>query len=428
MGTMENAVALINAEQLYFDAIKLTGDETVKLLNEHIAHNYSLLIDDPVINAEGCWLFTKSGRKLFDGVAAYSAANLGHNHPLVREMVMKVLTHNSPTVLGRFLPDPFLALLGKKITEMTGFDSFLPANGGVEAPEAAIKLARRWGNLVKKVPGTPEILLFDGCFHGRTLTVTQVFDKEPESYEGFGPFVEGFKKIPYGDTDALKSAINENTIAVMVEIVQGEGGINIPPDGYWMDIQKLAEENNFLVIYDEVQTGWGRTGKLFGWEHEGEENRPDIMCVGKSLSAGFAPISGILANNEIMELYTPGSHGSTFGGSPLSSAIAYAALNAIEMEKIPEQAAEKGAKIIPQLQAIGKKSKYIKEVRGMGLMIGIEFKQDGPDGHDFAMKLYDEGIVAKDTHKWVLRFTPPIVTSMEDLEWAVGRMENVFTQ
>jgi ornithine--oxo-acid transaminase len=152
------------------------------------------------------------------------------------------------------------------------------------------------------------------------------------------------------------------------------------------------------------------------------------MCVGKSLSAGFAPISGILANNEIMELYTPGSHGSTFGGSPLSSAIAYAALNAIEMEKIPEQAAEKGAKIIPQLQAIGKKSKYIKEVRGMGLMIGIEFKQDGPDGHDFAMKLYDEGIVAKDTHKWVLRFTPPIVTSMEDLEWAVGRMENVFTQ
>jgi ornithine--oxo-acid transaminase len=360
-------------------------------------------------------------------VAAYSAANLGHNHPLVREMLMHFLAHESPTVLGRFLPDPFLGLLGKKITEMTGYDSFLPANGGVEAPEAAIKLVRRWGHRVKKVSGTPEIIYFNGCFHGRTLTVTQVLEDEV-ALDGYGPFVEGFVKAEFGDIESLKSTINENTIAILIEPVQGEGGINIPPDDYLPALHKLARENNVLVIYDEVQTGWGRTGKLFAWEHYGRECRPDILCVGKSLSAGYAPVAGILADNELMQLFDPGSHGSTFGGCPISSAIALAALTAIEIEELPLQASEKGKYVMEKLVAIAAKSKYVVEIRGKGLMIGIELKQDGPNGHDLAEKLYEEGMIMKDTHGWVLRFTPPIVATIEDLDYALGMIEKVFTE
>ncbi|MFH1675555.1 MAG: aminotransferase class III-fold pyridoxal phosphate-dependent enzyme, partial [bacterium] len=253
------------AEKLYFEGINLSADEAVELINSRIAHNYGLLATDPIVSAEGPWLHTRSGRKIFDGVSAYSAANLGHNHPLVRDMLVHFLAHRSPGVLGRFLPDPFLALLGKKITDMTGYESFLPANGGVEAPEGAIKLARRWGNNVKKVKGIPEIIYFTGCFHGRTLTVTQVFE-DKAAFDGFGPFAPGFVRVKYGDIPELEKAINSNTIAILIEPIQGEGGINIPPENYLPELHKLASINKVLVIYDEVQTGWGRTGKLFAWE------------------------------------------------------------------------------------------------------------------------------------------------------------------
>ncbi len=415
------------AQEIYLEGLNLPADETIKLIDSTIAHNYGLLMEDPIIRAEGPWLYTRTGRKIFDGVAAYSAANLGHNHPLVRDMLVHFLAHQSPPVLGRFLPDPFLALLGKKITEMTGYDYFLPANGGVEAPEAAIKLARRWGYKVKKVKGLPEIIYFTGCFHGRTLTVTQMLGEEV-SLDGFEPFVAGFIEAPFGDIPALKKHINGNTIAILIEPVQGEGGINIPPDGYLPELHRIAKENKILVIYDEVQTGWGRTGKLFAWEHDGEKYRPDILCVGKSISGGFAPVSGILADKKLMDLFDPGSHGSTYGGCPISSAIAYAALHAIEMENLPKQSADKGKYVLSQLEEIAKESKYIETVRGKGMMIGIQIKTDAPDGHHFAEKFFEEGMIIKESHQWVLRFTPPIVATKEDLDFALGLMRKIFLE
>jgi ornithine--oxo-acid transaminase len=427
MTTTDAITAQAIAEKLYLEGLNLSAEEALRLIDTTIAHNYGLLTRDPVVRAEGAWLHTRSGRIIFDGVSAYSAANLGHNHPLVANMLYRFLNHQSPPVLGRFLPDPFLGLLGRKITQMTGFETFLPANGGVEGPEGAIKLARRWGHRVKKVSGTPEIIYFTGCFHGRTLTVTQFFE-DAVAIDDFGPFVPGFVKAKYGDIDSLKKTINKNTIAILIEPIQGEGGINIPPEGYLPELHKIAAKNNILVIYDEIQTGWGRTGRLFAWEHDGKDCRPDIMCVGKSLSGGFAPVAGILADRKLMDLFEPGSHGSTFGGSPLSSAVSYAALNAIEMEDLPKQAAEKGEYVLGRLKEIAKKSKHIVMVRGKGLMIGIQVKEDGPDGHAFSERLYQEGMILKDTHRWVLRFTPPLVTSREDLDSALGMIERVFAE
>lgn len=409
------------------NAAKLSSEQVVDLIQDNIAHNYGLLTNDPVIKAEGPWLYTRDGRKIFDGVAAYSAANLGHGHPFIRETLKLFLDSQAPTVLGRFLPDPYLALFGQAITKLTGFDKFLPANGGVEGPEAAIKLARRWAHQVKKISGTPEILYADRCFHGRTLTVTQMFDEDDEvSRVGFGPWPEGFKRIAYNDLTAVKEALTDNTAAVMVEPIQGEGGINIPDDGYLRGLIELGRERNFLVIFDEVQTGWARTGEMFAWMHEGEDARPDIMSIGKSVSGGYAPVAGILANNELMDLLGPGSHGSTFGGCPISSCIAVAALTAIAEEDLVGQARDKGEFIRERLDAIAEKSDVIKEIRGKGMMFGIEIKQDGEKGKYYTKKLLEKGTIIKDTHDWVLRFTPPIVASKEDLTIVLNWLEEVF--
>ncbi|MEK7483021.1 MAG: aminotransferase class III-fold pyridoxal phosphate-dependent enzyme, partial [Planctomycetota bacterium] len=235
-------------------AQNLEADKAIANLNQCVAKNYKLYLEDPIIKAEGVWLYTRKGRKIFDGVSAYSAANLGHNHPLVAEMIRLCLNAKSPTVLGRFLPSTWLGLLGKKITEMTGFEKYIPTNGGVEAPETALKLARRWGSFVKKIEGTPEILWCTGAFHGRTITMTQFFNDEPEAYNGFGPFPQGFIEIPYGDINAVKKAITPKTAAILIEPIQGEGGINIPPDSFFSELRKVANENNFLIIFDEVQT------------------------------------------------------------------------------------------------------------------------------------------------------------------------------
>jgi ornithine--oxo-acid transaminase len=425
MTTTNTVTAQEIAEELYLEGLNLPEEETLRLIDITIAHNYGLLAHEPIVRAEGPWLYTRSGRRIFDGVSAYSAANLGHNHPIVVNMMRHFINHESPTVLGRFLPDPFMALMGKKITKMTGFESFLPANGGVEGPEGAIKLARRYGHRVKKISGTPEIIYFTGCFHGRTLTVTQFFE-EAVAKDDFGPFVPGFVQAVYGDIESLKKTINKNTAAILIEPIQGEGGINIPPPGYLKQLHEIARKEKIIVIYDEIQTGWGRTGKLFAWEHEGESCRPDVMCVGKSLSGGFIPVAGILANRKLMDLFEPGSHGSTFGGCPISSAISYAALNAIEIEDLPKQSAEKGEYVLERLGEIASASKHIAEVRGRGLMIGVQLKEGGPDGHDFSVKLFEEGMICKDTHRWVLRFTPPLVTSKEDLDFALGLMRKVF--
>ncbi|MBE7490547.1 MAG: aspartate aminotransferase family protein [Planctomycetes bacterium] len=424
---MDHAAARREARNLLQAANQLGGDDAIALLNQHVARNYGLLLQDPIVAAQGPWLQTRSGRRLFDGVAAYSAANLGHGHVLVKETLKLFLDSNAPTVLGRFLPDPWLALFGRKVTQMTGFDRFLPANGGVEGPEAAIKLARRWAHKVKGVRGTPEILYADHCFHGRTLTVTQMFDPdEKAAVEGFGPWPAGFRRVAYDDLAAMEAAITPDTAAILVEPIQGEGGVNVPKPGYLRGLKELGRKHNVLVILDEVQTGWARTGELFCWMHEGEPARPDILCIGKSVSGGFAPVGGILADARLMDLLGPGSHGSTFGGCPISSAIAVAALTAIEQEKLVDQAREKGPWVMERLRQIAKDSPRIHQLRGKGLMFGIELTRDGPDGHAVAEKLVEAGLILKDTHRWILRFTPPIVASREELEFALEAMARVL--
>ena len=415
------------ADAIFQAAQNISGDETTRLIRETIASNYGLVSDDPIVRAEGPWLYAKSGRRIFDGVAAYSAANLGHGHPLVRAVLHRFLDSHAPTVLGRFLGDPWLALFGQKIVEMTGFQRFLPANGGVEGPEAAIKLARRWAHQVKGVKGDPEILYAEGCFHGRTTTVTQMFgEDEPMAREGFGPWTPGFRRIPYDDLSAMEAAIGDSTAAVLIEPIQGEGGVNVPRDGYLRDVVALCRERRVLAIFDEVQTGWGRTGELFCWMNEGRQARPDIMAIGKSVSGGYAPIAGILADTELMELLGPGAHGSTFGGCPISSAIGYASLVAIEQEDLVAQAKDKGPWLRARLEEIAAKSPRIEAIRGKGMMFGIQLTQEDPDGDVLSKKLFSRGALIKSTHRWVLRFTPPIVATREELEVALGILEQTF--
>jgi ornithine--oxo-acid transaminase len=424
---MDPTIARREALKLIEQAANLGAADTVALLDANVAHNYGLLSKDPIVAAEGPWLTTKSGKRVFDGVSAYSAANLGHGHPLIKDAIKLFLDRKSPPVLGRFLPDPFLALFGQKVTQMTGFDCYLPANGGVEGPEGAIKLARRWAHSVKGVKGTPEILFAEGCFHGRTLTVTQMFDPaETAAVEGYGPWPAGFKRVKYDDLAAMEAAITPNTAAILIEPIQGEGGINIPRDGYLRGVRDLCRKHNVLFILDEVQTGWARTGELFCWTHEGKAARPDIMCLGKSISGGLAPVGGFVADRELMSLLGPGSHGSTFGGSPLASCIGLAALTAIEIEDLPRQAREKGAWVLSRLQEIATESPRIAQVRGRGMMFGIELTKEQPDGHAFSEQFVKQGLIIKDTHHWVLRFTPPIVSSKEDLGWALDTIERVF--
>jgi ornithine--oxo-acid transaminase len=416
-----------HALRIMDEASRLSAEDNISLLDQYLAPNYKVMSDDPVIKAEGPWLYTRKGNKVFDGVAAYSAANLGHSHPLIRETLKAFLDSGAPTVLGRYLPDPYLGLFGRKVTEMSGFDRFLPANGGVEGPEAAIKLARRWAHKVKGIKGEPEILYTERCFHGRTLTVTQMFDVDDDAArEGFEPWTPGFKRIAYNDLEAVVKAVTPNTAAILVEPIQGEGGINVPDEGYLRGLIELAREHDFLVILDEVQTGWARTGEMFAWMHEGPEARPDIVCVGKSISGGFAPVGGILADDTLMGLLGVGSHGSTFGGCPISSCLGYAALTAIEAENLVGQAQEKGEWLMERLEAIGAKSKHIVDVRGKGMMFGLELTQDGPDGAHFSKEFLKRGAIIKDTRQWVLRFTPPIVASKKDLEFVLGLMKEVF--
>ncbi|MCC6575179.1 MAG: aminotransferase class III-fold pyridoxal phosphate-dependent enzyme [Planctomycetes bacterium] len=423
---MDTNTAKKHALKLIEQASSLSDSAVMDLLNRTVAHNYKVISDDPVVRAEGVWLYTRRGRKLFDGVAAYSAANFGHGHPLMKEAIRLFLESGAPEVLGRFLPDPWLALLGERITNLTGFENFLPVNGGVEAPETAVKLARRWAWQVKKVH-QPEIIFAGHCWHGRTITMTQMFDEDDNAgRDGFGPFPPGFVRVPFNDLAAIAKAITPKTAAIMLEPVQGEGGINIPDQGYLAAVAQIARENKLLTIWDEIQTGWARTGKLFCWMHEGDAAKPDIVCVGKSLSGGFGPVAGILARREIMSLFGPGSHGSTFGGSPFSSMLGVAALAVYEHEEIGKRATETGNWLRPRLEAIAKKAASIKEVRSRGMMFGIEFKRTGKDATTYAKKLLELGVVAKDTHGWVLRFTPPLTATHEELEYALEIMEKAF--
>jgi ornithine--oxo-acid transaminase len=382
------------------------------------AHNYHPL---PVVleRGEGCWVWDVEGKKYLDMLSAYSAVNQGHRHPKIigaLEAQAARLTLTSRAVHNDQM-GPFL----HELCEATGFERALPMNTGAEAVETAIKAARKWGYLKKGVPdGQAEIIVCDNNFHGRTTTIVG-FSSEAQYRDGFGPFTPGFKLIPYGDSEALAAAITPNTIGLLIEPLQGEGGVVVPPDGYFGRCVEICRANDVLVLNDEIQTGLGRTGRLFCGDWDGD--RGDILIVGKALGGGVYPVSGILASAEIMDVFTPGDHGSTFGGNPLGAAVGRAALDVILDEDLSGRSGRLGQWFMDQLEAID--SPHIEEVRGRGLMIGVVVREESGTARPFCEALQERGILAKETHEQVIRFAPPLVVDQETLGWALEEISEV---
>ncbi|HOJ26146.1 MAG TPA: ornithine--oxo-acid transaminase [Candidatus Saccharicenans sp.] len=383
------------------------------------AHNYHPL-DVVITKAKGIWMWDVEGNKYLDFLSAYSAVNQGHCHP----RIIKALQNQAKklTLTSRAFRNDQWPLLAKELCELTGFNMVLPMNSGAEAVETAIKLARKWAYQKKGVPqDEAEIIACTNNFHGRTVTIIS-FSTEPLYRQDFGPFTPGFKIVPFGDAEALEEAITPRTAAFLVEPIQAEAGILIPPDGYLRKAKEICEKNNVLFIADEIQTGLGRVGKMFACEYEGV--KPDVMVIGKSLGGGCYAISAVLSTIEIMGLFKPGEHGSTFGGNPLACAVAREALRVIQDEHLVEQAAEKGTYFLEKLKTI--KSRHIKEIRGRGLLIGIELYPEAGGARRFCEALMNERLLCKETHENVIRFAPPLIISKRELDWAFKKIKKVF--
>jgi ornithine--oxo-acid transaminase len=397
----------------------LKTQEYIALEEQYGAHNYHPL-DVIITRGEGVWVWDTEGNKYLDCLSAYSAVNQGHVHP----KILKALQEQAAklTLTSRAFRNDQLPLFYQQLSEMTGYEMSLPMNSGAEAVETALKLARKWAYKVKGVPKyDAEIITAAGNFHGRTISII-TFSSE-ELYKGdFGPFTPGFLTVPYGDAEAVEAAINENTAAVMVEPVQGEAGVIIPPEGYLKQLRQTCDKHNVLLILDEIQTGLGRTGKLFAQDHEGV--RADMVIIGKALSGGFYPVSAVLADKPLMSLFTPGEHGSTFGGNPLGAAIARAALQVIQEENLVQRSAELGEYFLEQLVEIP--SPHVKEVRGKGLLIGVEMKPSAGGARRFCEALEHKGILCKETHENVLRFAPPLVIDKDTIDWALPHIREVL--
>jgi len=397
----------------------MNTQEFIQIEEHYGAHNYKPL-DVVIEKAEGVWVYDVDGKKYLDCLSAYSAVNQGHVHPKILEALNAQA--KKLTLTSRAFRNDQLPLFYKELSEMTGYEMSLPMNSGAEAVETAIKLARKWAYQVKGVPRhQAEIIVCDGNFHGRTVTIIS-FTSEPLYKDDFGPFTPGFISVPYGNKDAIASAISPNTAAVMVEPIQGEAGVIMPPVGYLNEVANLCKKKNVLLIADEIQTGLGRTGKLFACDYENVH--PDVMIVGKALSGGFYPVSAVLSNKAIMGLFRPGEHGSTFGGNPLGAAVARAALAVIREEKLAERANELGQYFIEQLEEIP--SPHVKEVRGRGLLIGVELKSEANGARRFCEALQERGILAKETHEHVIRFAPPLVIDKETIDWALPHIRDVL--
>ena len=395
--------------------------QCIRLEDDYGAHNYQPL-DVVIQRGEGVWVWDVDGNKYLDFLAAYSAVNQGHAHPRIR----KVLVEQSErvTLTSRAFRSDQLGLLYKEMHELSGYRRMLPMNTGAEAVETAIKAARKWGYKVKGVAdGKAEILVFTGNFHGRTTTIVG-FSDDPQYQDGFGPFAPGFTLLPYGDLQAVERAINPNVVGVLIEPIQGESGIIIPPDGYLKGIEELCRRHNVLLIADEIQSGLGRTGKFFAFEHENV--RPDVVIVGKALAGGFYPVSAILADDEVMGVFRPGDHGSTFGGNPLGAALAREALRVLIDEKMIENSAQLGPYFVDKLKTI--EHPLIKEVRGRGLWIGVEMLPEAGGARRFCEALAEAGLLCKETHDHTIRFAPPLVITREDLDWAFERVAGVFNE
>ena len=396
--------------------IENDSNALIAMENEWSAGNYHPL-DIVIERGEGAWLYDVEGRRYLDFLSAYSAVSQGHCHPRILQTMHEQAKR--VTLTSRAFRNDQFPLFCEELAAFCGMESVLAMNTGAEAVETAIKAARRWGYRVKGVPdGAAEIIVCDNNFHGRTTTIVG-FSSDPGYRDGFGPFTPGFKSVPFGDADAIRAAITDNTCAILVEPIQCEAGILIPPEGYLSEIASICRDNNVLLRADEIQTGLGRTGMRFACDHE--DVKPDAYILGKALSGGFYPVSAFVSRRDVMEVFDPGSHGSTYGGNPLGCAVARTALSVIEEEDLAGRSAELGEWFLGELREI--RHPLIQEMRGRGLLIGVELKVAA---RPFCEALMAEGLLCKETHDRVVRFAPPLVTSREDLEWALGKIREVF--
>ncbi|MGA1999836.1 MAG: ornithine--oxo-acid transaminase [Terriglobales bacterium] len=392
------------------------ADELIDLENQFGARNYRPL-DVVIHKAEGVWVYDVEGKRYLDCLASYSAVNQGHCHPRILETLIEQA--HKVTLTSRAFRNDQLPLLYRDLHALTGYDMALPMNSGAEAVETAIKAARKWGYTVKGIPdGQAEIIVCANNFHGRTTTIVS-FSSDEQYRRGFGPFTPGFKIIPFGDAHALQAAITPHTCAFLVEPIQGEAGIIIPPDGFLRDAARLCRLNRVLLMCDEIQSGLGRTGKLFACMHEGVT--PDVLIIGKALAGGFYPVSAVLAAREVLGVFQPGDHGSTFGGNPLACAVARTALRVLVEEKLVERSAELGAYFLERLKTL--RSPDIREVRGRGLWIGIELLSPA---RPYCEALKEQGILCKETHEKVIRLAPPLVITRDEIDWAFTRIREVM--
>jgi ornithine--oxo-acid transaminase len=393
--------------------------QIIEVTDKYGAHNYHPL---PVViaKAEGCWVEDPEGNRYMDMLSAYSALNQGHRHPRIiaalKEQADRV------TLTSRAFHNDQLGELYRDIAELTGMEMVLPMNTGAEAVETAVKAARKWGHTVKGIEAeTAEIVVCEGNFHGRTTTIVS-FSSEESYRSGFGPFTPGFRIIPFGDADALERAITPRTCAFLVEPIQGEAGVVVPPRGYLKRCREICDRHNVLLLADEIQTGFGRTGRMFCVEHEGVI--PDAIIMGKALSGGIMPVSAVASRAEVLGVFKPGEHGSTFGGAPLACAVARAAIAVIREERLHERSAELGEYFMGQLKAMA--SPHVKEIRGSGLFVGVVLNAAAGPARPFCERLKAEGMLCKETHETVIRFAPPLVITREELDWALARIRKVL--
>ena len=392
------------------------SQEFIDLEEQYGAHNYHPL-DVVIERAEGVWVYDVDGNRYLDCLAAYSAVNQGHCHPRILEAMLAQAAR--VTLTSRAFRNDQLALLYKDLHDLTGMDMSLPMNSGAEAVETALKAARKWGYTVKGIPADKaEIIVCHGNFHGRTISIIS-FSSEAQYRNDFGPLTPGFTVIPFGDAAALEAAITPNTAAFLVEPIQGEAGIIIPPAGYLKAAETICRRNNVLLVADEIQSGLGRTGRLFAHQWDGVD--PDMVIIGKALSGGFYPISTVLSRREVLGVFKPGDHGSTFGGNPLACAVARAALRVIVDEGLIERSDELGAYFLGKLRTL--RSPLIKDVRGRGLWIGVELTVPA---RSFCERLKEEGVLCKETHDRVIRLAPPLVITREEIDWAFARIKKVI--
>jgi ornithine--oxo-acid transaminase len=397
----------------------MNSRDYIALEEQYGAHNYHPL-DVVIERAEGVWVYDVEGKKYLDCLSAYSAVNQGHVHPKIFSAMLEQA--KKVTLTSRAFRNEQLPLLYQELSEMTGYEMSLPMNSGAEAVETALKLARKWAYRVKGVPRhQAEIITAAGNFHGRTISIV-TFSSEPLYRDDFGPFTPGFVNVTYGDVDAIAEAISPNTAAVLLEPIQGEAGVIIPPAGYLKMVADICKKENVLFMADEIQTGLGRTGKLFAAQHEGV--RPDVTIIGKALAGGFYPVSAVLADKAILGLFRPGEHGSTFGGNPLAAAVARASLRVIREENLAERSRDLGEYFLEQLAEIP--SPHVQEVRGKGLLIGVELKPGAKGARRFCEAMQEKGVLAKETHDHVIRFAPPLVIDKETIDWALPSIREVL--